>query len=107
MVKQAATLREIGTRPIVMTNISFQTEEGTEADLSDAAKAAAAIPGAGTIAPGDSVTYRVSDMLSITGNSRRAAASLSFNASASNVSVATTQVNLEDSSTDTVMWPVK
>ena len=95
------------SRPIVMTDISFQTEDGTEADLSDAAKAAAAIPGAGTIAPGDSVTYRVSDMLSITGNSRRAAASMSFNGSAANVSVATTQVNLEDSSTDTVMWPVQ
>ena len=79
-----------GSRPIVMTNISFQTEEGTEADLSDAAKAAAAIPGAGTIAPGDSVTYRVRDMLSITGKSRRAAASMSFNGAPANISVATT-----------------
>ena len=96
-----------GSRPITMTGITFQTEDGTEADLSDAAKAAAAIPGAGTIGPGDSVTYRVRDMLSITGNSRRTGASMSFNGSAANVSVATTQVNLEDSSTDTVMWPVK
>ena len=91
----------------MMTGITFQTEEGTEADLSHAAKAAAATPGAGTIAPGDAVTHRASDMLSITGNSRRAAASMSFSGAPSNVSVATTQVNLEVSSTDTVMWPVQ
>ena len=46
-------------------------------------------------------------MVNITGTTRRAAASMSFNGSASNVSVATTQVKLEDSSTDTVMWPVQ
>ena len=91
----------------MMTGITFQTEEGTEADLSHAAKAAAATPGAGAIAPGDSVTHRASDMLSITGNSRRAAASPSFNSAARNISVATTQANPEDSSADTVMWPVR
>ena len=89
-----------GSRPIVMTNISFQTEEGTEADLADGAAADA-------IGAGESVTYRVSDIVDITGTSRRATASLSFNGSALNVSVATTQVNLEDSSSDTVLWPVK
>ena len=91
----------------MMTGITFQTEEGTEADLSDAAKAAAATPGAGAIAPGDAVTHRASDTLNITGNTRRTAASPNFNGAASNVSVATTQVNLEDSSADTEMWPVK
>ena len=88
------------SRPIMMTDATFQTEDGTEADLVEGAAA-------GAIGAGESVTYRVGDIVSITGNSRRAAASLSFNGSAANVSVATTQVNLEDSSTDTVMWPVK
>ena len=95
-----------GTRPISMTDIQFHTEDGTEADLSDAAKAAADIPDAGTIMPGEAVMHRVSDMLSITGNSRRTAASIAFNGVASQISVATTQVNLSDGSTDTVMWPV-
>ena len=94
-----------GNRPIMITDITFQTEDGTEADLTDTAKAAAAA-GAGAIMPGDSMTVRVSDMVEITGNSRRAAANMSFNGTAANISVATTQVNLEDSSTDTVMWPV-
>ena len=89
-----------GSRPITMTGITFQTEDGTEADLIDGAAA-------GAIGAGDSVTYKVSDMVNITGTTRRAAASMSFNGSASNVSVATTQVKLEDSSTDTVMWPVQ
>ena len=95
-----------GTRPISMTDITFQSEDGTEADLSDAAKAAAAVSGAGLIMPGEAVMHRVSDMLSITGNSRRTAATLAFNGVASQISVATTQVNLSDGSTDTVMWPV-
>ena len=94
-----------GTRPLSITDITFQTEDGTEADLTDAAKAAAAA-GLGAIGPGESMTTKVSDMVEITGNSRRAAAVMSFNGTAGNISVATTQVNLSDSSTDTVMWPV-
>ena len=96
-----------GTRPVLLTDVTFQTEDGTEADLTDAAKAAAALPEEDrAIGAGESMTIRVSDMVSITGNSRRAAAVLSFNGTKDNISVATTQVNLEDSSTDTVMWPV-
>ena len=94
-----------GSRPVMITDIMFQTEDGTEADLTDAAKAAAAA-GLGAIGPGESMTTKVSDMVEITGNSRRAAAIMSFNGTAANISVATTQVNLSDSSTDTVMWPV-
>ena len=58
------------------------------------------------IMPGEAVMHRVSDMLSITGNTRRTAATLSFNGVMGDISVATTQVNLADGSTDTVMWPV-
>ncbi len=93
--------------PIMIEDIAFQTEDGTEADLSDVAKAAAAIPGANMIGPGETAVHSVATMLSIAGDSRRTAATLSFNAVASQVTVATTQVNLADSSTDTVMWPVK
>ena len=95
-----------GPRPISITDIMFNTENGTEADLSDAAKAAAAIPELNMIMPGQAVMHRVGTMLSITGDSRRTAATLSFNGVAGHISVATTQVNLSDSSTDTVMWPV-
>ncbi len=95
-----------GRLPITITDIQFQTEDGTEASLSELALAAAAIPGAGEIGAGETVMHRVKDMLSITGDSRRTAATLSFNAVTGNISVATTQVNLSDSSTDTVMWPV-
>ena len=93
-------------RPVMMTDIVFQTEAGTEADLTDAAKAAAASPELGAIPANESRTFKVSDMVSITGNSRRAAAMISFNGTKDDISVATTQVNLADSSTDTVMWPV-
>ena len=95
-----------GSRPISITDISFQTEDGTEADLSDAAKAAAAVPELNMIMPGETAVHSVATMLSITGDSRRTAASLAFNGVAGHISVATTQVNLSDSSTDTVMWPV-
>ena len=95
-----------GSRPISITNIEFNSEDGTEADLSDAAKAAAAIPGAGEIGPDETAVHSVATMLSITGDSRRTAATLSFNGRASDVSVATTQVNLADSSTDTVVYDV-
>ena len=96
-----------GTRAIMMTDVTFQTEDGTEADLTDAAKAAAMLPDeAREIGAGESMTVKVTDMVSITGDSRRAAAVLSFNGTKDSISVATTQVNLSDSSTDTVMWPV-
>ena len=88
-----------GSRPLTITDVTFQTEDGTEIGLIDPA-------GLGAIPAGESMTMPVRDMVEITGNSRRAAAVLSFNGTAANISVATTQVNLSDSSTDTVMWTV-
>ena len=95
-----------GPRPIAITDAVFQSEGGTEVELSALAQAAAGTPAA-MIQPGETAVHSVSQMLSITGDSRRTAATLSFNANPGNVSVATTQVNLSDSSTDTVMWVVK
>lgn len=94
-----------GRLPIAITDIQFQTEDGTEASLSDLALAAAGTD-AGLIGPGETAVHSVKKMLSITGDTARTAATISFNGVATNVSVATTQVNLSDSSTDTVMWPV-
>ena len=98
-----------GTRPIMITDIQFQSEAGTEVELSALALAAAGTPAA-MIPGGETRVIRVGGdlgMLNITGDSRRTAATLSFNGVNTNISVATTQVNLEDSSTDTVMWTVK
>ena len=98
-----------GTRPIMITDIQFQAEAGTDVELSALAMAAAGtdaamIPGGETrvISMGGDL-----GMLNITGKTRRTAATLSFNGVAEKISVATTQVNLSDSSTDTVMWTVE
>ena len=95
-----------GKAPISITDIAYQSEDGTEVELSALAMAAAGTPAA-LIPGGATAVHSVKQMLSITGNSRRTAATLSFNGIASNISVATTQVNLSDSSTDTVMWAVE
>ena len=94
-----------GRQPISIADYSFQTEDGTSVELTDAAMAAQAA--GAMIAPGETVVRRVSDMIEISGDSRRTALTMSFNGLARNISVATTQVNLEDSSTDTVMWTVE
>ena len=98
-----------GKAPISITDIVFQTEDGTEVELSALALAAAGTDAALIAGETTRVISIGGDlgMLSITGDSRRTAATLSFNGIASNISVATTQVNLSDSSTDTVMWAVK
>ena len=98
-----------GNRPITITDTQFQSEAGTDVELSALAMAAAGTPAA-MIPGGETRVIRVGGdlgMLNITGDSRRTAATLSFNGVATKISVATTQVNLEDSSTDTVMWTVK
>ena len=98
-----------GTRPIMITGIEFQSEDGTDVELSALAMAAAGTDAA-MIPGGETRVIRMGGdlgMLNITGDSARTAATLSFNGVAGNISVATTQVNLSDSSTDTVMWTVK
>ena len=98
-----------GTRPITITGIEFQAEHGTDVELSALAMAAAGTDAA-MIPGGTTRVIRMGGdlgMLNITGDSRRTAATLSFNGVKDDISVATTQVNLSDSSTDTVMWEVK
>ena len=76
----------------------FFTEMGTEATAGDAAM--------GTVPAGMSVVIRSADAVTFTGSMRRAAATLTVNAPAAVVDVATTQVNLNDGSTDTVNYEV-
>ena len=103
--RQRVVIVNRGNLPISITDWSFQTEDGTEVELTAAAMAAEEAGAA--IGPGETLVRQVGEMVNITGDSRRTAVTLSFNGVARNISVATTQVNLADFSTDTVMWPVE
>ena len=74
----------------------------TEAGTTATAKAAAS----GTVSAGSKVVLRVADVVEIQGPQARASATLSMNADVDDVQVATTQVNLDDGSTDTVIYAV-
>lgn len=75
--------------------ITFQTEDGTVATALPAAS--------GTLAPNQNLTLRASDIVSLDGSSR-CSATVVIVAPDGTVSVATTQVNLADGSTDTVSY---
>ncbi len=94
-----------GTRPVGITSIQFTSEAGTDVELS--ATAQAAMDAGLLMVPGNS-TYVASmaQTLEITGDSRRTAATIAFAATPGALSVATTQVNLSDGSTDTVVYTV-
>ena len=94
-----------GSRPAAITDITFTMEDGTEVELTDDIQTAYD-SGMLAVPPMSSWTRPISDVIEITGNSRRVAASLAFAATGGNLSVATTQVNLGDSSTDTVVYEV-
>ena len=77
----------------------FSAEEGVMVEALDEAS--------GKIMAGQTKVIRVEDIVDIshpTLNYKRTAATLSINADSDDVQVATTQVNLEDSSTDTVLY---
>ena len=83
----------------------FTPEVGsdTTVELSAAAQAARDA-GLNVIPAGGQVVLRVADLLSFTGDMRRTGATISINADVRNIQVATTQVNREDGSTDTVVY---
>ena len=94
-----------GTRPVPITSITFTSEDGTDVELS--ATAQAAMDAGLLVVPGmSSWVARMDETLVITGDSRRTAASIAFAATSGNLSVATTQVNVSDGSTDTVVYDV-
>lgn len=72
---------------------SFQTEDGVTATAGD--KASGSIPAGGTL------VIKVTDAVTLAGGTR-AAATLNIVAPSAKISVATTQVNLDDASTDTI-----
>ena len=77
----------------------FVTEDGTTAR----AKAMAS----GTVSARTQVVLRMEDLVEFDGPQARASATLSMDADVDDVQVATTQVNLEDGSTDTVVYAVE
>ena len=94
-----------GTRPVAITAITFTSEDGTDVELSDTAQAA--MDAGQLVVPGNSTwVARMDETLNITGDSRRTAATIAFAATSGALSVATTQVNLEDGSTDTVVYTI-
>jgi len=72
---------------------TFQTEDGVTATAGTAAS--------GTIPAGGTLVVKVSDVVTLAGGTR-AAATLNVVAPEAKISVATTQVNLSDASTDTI-----
>ncbi len=74
---------------------NFVTEDGTTVEGTEATS--------GTIEPMSQAVLRVADLLTFTGMTR-AAATVDVDALTGEVSVATTQVNLADGSTDTVLY---
>ena len=94
-----------GESPVAITSIQFTSEDGTDVELMDTVQSAM---DAGLLAvPGKSTwVARMDETINITGDSRRTAASISFAGTAGYLSVATTQVNVSDGSTDTVVYEV-
>jgi len=96
-----------GDKPAAYDLNSFTTEVDSDVtvELSDMAMQVKEM-GHNVIPPGGQVVLRVSDLLSFTGNSRkyRTSATLDVGADVDDVQVATTQVNLSDGSTDTVIY---
>ena len=92
-----------GSTPAMFDLGGFTTEDGTMVDLSAEAKAARAA-GLNMVPAKGQLVLRVADLLEFTGEHKRAAATLSLNARSHSIQVATTQVNLEDGSTDTVLY---
>ena len=80
----------------------FVTEDGADVELTAAAMAAREA-GHNVIPAGGQVVLRVDELLSFEGKNR-AGATVSVNSNPYNIQVATTQVNLDDGSTDTVVY---
>jgi hypothetical protein len=75
--------------------VTFQTEDGVTATALPAAS--------GVLQPGENLVLRATDIVELTGGTR-CSATVVVVAPEGNISVATTQVNLSDASTDTVSY---
>ena len=81
----------------------FATEADTSVELSAEASAAKEA-GSNMVGPGELVVLRMGRMLTFTGEKRRTAGTLKINAYPNDISVTTSQVNLIDRGTDTVVY---
>lgn len=94
-----------GTAPVPITGIEFTTEDGTDAELMGPVQAL--LDNGMLEVPGNSSwVARMDETVSITGDSKRTAATINFFGVRDNLSVATTQVNVSDGSTDTVVYMI-
>jgi hypothetical protein len=91
---QRVVMTNRGTAAVTYTVTPFQTEAGVTA--------AAGTGASGSIPAGGVAVVKTSDIVTLTGGTR-AAATLNIIAADANINVATTQVNLSDGSTDTVI----
>jgi hypothetical protein len=82
-----------GSSDAAYTFSAFQTEDGTTATAGTAAT--------GTIPAGGTMIVKVTDIVTLTGNTRTAG-TVNIVAPTGNISVATTQVNKSDGGTDTI-----
>ena len=94
-----------GTAPVAITSITFTSEAGTDVKLTDTAQTD--LDNGLMVVPGQSThVVTMKDTIEIEGDSRRTAATVAFAATRGALSVATTQVNVSDGSTDTVVYDV-
>lgn len=98
-----------GTRAVAITSIQFTTEDDVDAKLM-APVQAALDAGLLVIPANSSYVRRMDETITITYSGdtakRRTAASIAFAGTSGAISVATTQVNVSDGSTDTVVYRV-
>ena len=96
-----------GTNPVAITSITFTSEDGVDVELSPTAQAAMDA-GLLVVPAQSSWVGRMDETIVFTKEDgpRRTAASIAFAATPGNLSVATTQVNVSDGSTDTVIYEV-
>ena len=98
-----------GSSPVPITGIDFTSEDGVEVEL--LAPVQAALDNGLLAVPGNSSwVARMDETIAITSSGtpkRRTAATINFFGISDNLSVATTQVNLSDGSTDTVVYMVE
>ena len=83
---------------VEFTVTDMQSEDGTTVTVNE-------LEGGNMIGMGATRVIKVGDLFSFDGKNRLGA-TISFNATPGDISVATSQINLDDFSTDTVMWPV-
>ena len=86
------------TRDVEFIVSGMQSEDGTMVTVNDLADG-------NMIGAGATRVIKVSDLFSFDGKNR-VGATISFNAKAADISVATSQINLDDFSTDTVQYMV-